>query len=133
MQTIHGTGWTGATALYGGHVGPGGESVNPGWGPYEHLRPCDWLDPIGESYRRCCTSLGWVGEALAARMLDAQALWAHDAFFDYVDRWMTEDDTPFLGEILSCTGNDYSAHWARQGQCWDAFVEEMWAAYRSGL
>ena len=27
------------TVVYGGHVGINGESVNPGWGPYEHLVP----------------------------------------------------------------------------------------------
>jgi hypothetical protein len=63
-------------------------------------------------------------------MLDAQGIWAHDAFFDYVDRWMTEDDTPFLPVILECTGEDYSGGWARQGQAWDDFVEEMWAELR---
>ncbi|MBN1770026.1 MAG: hypothetical protein JXB32_02100 [Deltaproteobacteria bacterium] len=133
MQTMHGTGWTGATALYAGHMGPDGESVNPGWGPYEHLHPRDWLDPIGESYRRCCTSLSWVGEALAARMLGAEALWAHDAFFDYVDRWMSEDDTEHVQVILDSTGRDYRASWARQRQCWDDFVEELWTAHRTGL
>jgi hypothetical protein len=29
----------------------------------------------------------------------AEKLWAHDAFFAYVDRWMTEDDAPFLAQI----------------------------------
>jgi len=131
MQTIYDTGWTGATVVYGGHVGPNGESVNPGWGPYEHLQPSAWLgDSIGESYRRCCTSIGWIGEALAARLLNAQSLWAHPAFFDYADRWMTEDDSAAVQTILQQTGHDYSASWARQGQAWDAFVEQMWAAHR---
>jgi hypothetical protein len=35
-------------------------------------------------------------------------------------------------QILQQTGNDYSADWARQGQAWDPFVEEMWASYRTG-
>jgi len=131
MQTIYGTGWTGATVVYGGHVGPDGEMVNPGWGPYEHLDPSAWLgDAIGESYRRCCTSIAWIGSALAARLMDAQTDWNHDAFFDYADRWMTEDDSAAVDDILRLTGHDYRASWARQGQCWDAFVEEMWAAYR---
>ena len=130
MQTMAGNGWTGATALYAGHLGPDGNSRKPGWGPYEHLQPKDWVDQTGESYRRCCTSLAWVGEALAARLVHAEAAWNHPAFFDYVDRWMTEDDTPFVDIIQQQTGADYHASWARQGQAWDDFVEQMWAAYR---
>ena len=48
---------------------------------------------MNESYRRASTSHGWVGEALAARIMHAEKYWDHDAFFSYVDRWMTEDDT----------------------------------------
>jgi hypothetical protein len=74
-----------------------------------------------------------VGQALALRIMHAESLWAHDAFFDYIDRWMTEDDSVFVEEILAATGNDYSADWSRQGQCWDGFVEQMWAKYRNDL
>ena len=42
--------------------------------------------------------------------------WNHPAFFDYVDRWMTEDDTQAVAEIKAQTGYDYSADWERQGQ-----------------
>jgi hypothetical protein len=130
MQTMYDNGWTGANVVYAGHVGVNGEQVNPGWGPYEHLQPKDWISQIGESYRRCCTSLSWVGEALAARLLNAEEAWDHPAFFDYVDRWMMEDDSEFVDIIEEQTGVSYHASWARQGQAWDDFVEEMWAAYR---
>jgi hypothetical protein len=30
-------------------------------------------------------------------------------------------------------GWDYSKDWVRQRQCWDPFVEDMWARYRSNL
>ena len=136
MQTIHGPGWTGATALYAGHYGSQGHPSNPDWGPYEHLQPPDWPGTIGENYRRCCTSIAWIGEALAARILHAEELWNHDAFFDYCDRWMTEDDTEFARIAAAAhPGSEswYTADWARQRQCWDAFVEEMWAAYRTNL
>jgi hypothetical protein len=77
------------TVVYGGHVGINGESVNPGWGPYEHLAPSAWKNNLGESYRRCCTSVSWVGEALAARLVPGmQTAWNHPQFFAYVDRWM---------------------------------------------
>jgi hypothetical protein len=131
MQTIYGKGWQGATALYGGHQGPDGEKTGgPGWGAYEHLQPREWKSMMNESYRRCCTSIAWVGEALAVRLLHAQKVWDHDAFFDYADRWMTEDDTEAIKEIKEQTGADFSADYARQGQAWDPFVNEMWAAYR---
>jgi hypothetical protein len=123
-----------ATVVYTGHQGVfQGQAVSddPAWGPYEHLAPEAWLDQIGESYRRCCTSIAWVGQALAARLLDAQTQWAHDAFFDYVDRWMDPTgDAEYAAEILARTGSDYSADWAQHGQAWDPFVEEMWATYR---
>jgi len=43
---------------------------------------------------------------------------------------MTEDDTHSLGIIEKQIGKSYHAAWARQGQAWDKFVEEMWFAYR---
>jgi hypothetical protein len=135
VQTIlatgppYGPGWTGATAMYAGHRGVSGESVNPGWGPYEHLQPAQWRSSIGEDYRRCCTSIAWVGQALAARLIGAQGGWNHPAFFAYIDRWMTEDDTAHIATIRSQTGLDYSASWQRQRQTWDPFVDAMWTAY----
>lgn len=125
----YGPGWSGATALFTGHMGLTGESVRAGWGPYEHLQPRNWLSSIGEDYRRCCTSIAWVGQALAAKLLNLQTAWKHDAFFAYVNRWMTEDDTQHIATIKTQTGLDYSASWQRQGQAWDAFVNNMWRTY----
>jgi len=130
MQTIHGEGWNGASALYAGHIGADGEKYQKGWGAYEHLHPSKWPGMLGESYRRCCTSIAWVGQALAARILHAEKVWDHDAFFDYVDRWMEEDDGDDLKAIREATGQDFSASWSRQGQAWDPFVNAMWAKYR---
>ena len=130
MQTAHAQGWTGAKAVYAGHVGKDGKGE---WGAYEHLHPSKWPGLLGENYRRCCTSVAWVGQALAIRILHAEAIWGHDAFLDYVDRWMTEDDTQHIRQIKEATGADYSAPWLRQRQCWDPFVEQMWARYRSNL
>jgi hypothetical protein len=132
MQTMYGDGWTGAKALYAGHVGKEGRFGKIGWGAYEHLQPKDWPSTIGEDYRRCCTSIAWVGEALAARLIGVEKIWGHPAFFDYVERWMTEDDTEFVEIIESQIGKSYRAAWARQGQAWDPFVENMWRAYWPG-
>ncbi len=132
------------TVVYGGHVGINGESVNPGWGPYEHLAPSAWKNTLGESYRRCCTSVSWVGEALAARLIPGmQEAWNHPQFFAYVDRWMLSSDDPRdLETIRSATGMTIDADFM-QGQSWKilsgggyykphrTFVDEMWTAYRN--
>jgi len=133
--------WQGAKAIYGGHTGvlKDGTPVSPGAnGPYEQLQPKDWPGTQGESYRRCCTSMAWVGEGLAMRLMGAQAYWNHDAFFDYIDRWMTEDDTKF-NATLAAQKIFGVPDWARQRQTRDYFagnvstpdfVDDMWAAFR---
>jgi hypothetical protein len=130
----YGPAWCGATVVYTGHMGwwqGAAVSDDPAWGPYEHLSPDQWLSNIGEGYRRCCTSLAWVGQALAARLMDARDEWSHDAFFAYVDRWMdSTGDAEYTQTIYDMTGWDYRGGWAAHGQAWDDFVEEMWAAYR---
>jgi hypothetical protein len=140
--------WQGATVIFGGHYGvrADGTPVNAGlYGPYEQLQPSAWplINPneqLGESYRRCCTSVSWVGEALVIHLLHAENIWNHPAFFDYVDRWMTEIDVEAVAEIQAQSGFDYSAPWQRQGQTrlWLAgqasqptFIDDMWRAYRS--
>jgi hypothetical protein len=139
--------WQGATVIYGGHYGvkTDGTPISPGlYGPYEQLQPSSWPllngnEQLGEAYRRCCTSVSWVGEALAIHILKAEGVWNYPAFFDYVDRWMTEDDTQAVAEIKAQTGFDYSANWERQRQTryWlqgefpqYTFIDDMWSAYR---
>jgi len=137
-QTAYGDCWTGAKVVFTGHSGIDAATGvarqrDNGWGPYEHTRPDTWGrgQLTSESYRRCCTSVGWVAQDLALRLMKAEKVWAHDAFFDYVDRWMYEDDAEFVKTVKDATGHDLSADWARQGQAWDAFVNEMWAAHRT--
>jgi hypothetical protein len=126
MQTMLGAGWTGATALYAGHYGSTGSGQ---YGPYEHLQPRDWVNTLNEDYRRCCTSSAWIGEALAARLIPGmQASWNHAPFFAYADRWMTEDDTQARATIQSQIGKNYNGF--PQRKAWDAFVTNMWKAYR---
>ena len=139
--------WQGATVIYGGHYGveSDGTPISPGlYGPYEQLQPRDWplLDgdeQLGEVYRRSSTSVSWVGEALTIRLLNGLSTWNYPDFFDYVDRWMTEDDTDAIQEIKNQTGFDYSADWERQRQTryWlegqfpqYTFVDDMWQAFR---
>ena len=133
MQTTYGECWTGAKVVYAGHVGKDGVKNEKGWGAYEHLPPAQWEAELGEAYRRTCTSFAWVGEALAARMLHAEKLWDHDAFFDYIERWMNEDDTQAIQEIKKARNVDYTKDWQRQRTAWDPFVNDLWAKYRNQL
>jgi hypothetical protein len=74
-----------------------------------------------------------VAQALALRLMRAEKAWGHDAFFDYVDRWMYENDAEFVKTIKQATARDHDKEWARQGQAWDAFVNAMWARHRQRL
>jgi hypothetical protein len=141
-QTAYGPCWTGANVVFAGHsgidaaTGRGRDRVRGAeWGPYEHTPPAQWKEGqnTSEAYRRCCTSVGWVAQALALRLLQAEAAWDHPAFFDYVDRWMHEDDAQFVKIIKEATGKDHDKEWARQGQAWDAFTNEMWGRHRPQL
>ncbi len=141
-QTAYGDSWTGATVVFAGHsgidtaTGAGRNRVrHEPWGPYEHTPPSEWKDGqnTSESYRRCCTSVGWVAQALALRLMRAERSWNHDPFFDYVDRWMYQEDAAFVKTIRQATGRDHDHEWSRQGQAWDAFTNEMWAAHRQEL
>jgi hypothetical protein len=145
MQT--GRGWCWATGdtnyVYTGHQGLwNGQPVSttPGWGPYEHLPPAQWYccesgytTPLGEAYRRCCTSHSWIAEALCARIMNATGMWNHPEFFGYCDRWMTDtrNDSLEITAIKAARGWDFSANWQRHGACWDAVTNEMWKAYRN--
>jgi hypothetical protein len=141
-QTAYGDCWTGAKVVFTGHsgidtvtgIGRDHGRGNP-WGPYEHTQPSTWqaAQNTSEAYRRCCTSIGWVAQALALRLMHAENAWNHDAFFDYVDRWMYEDDGDFVKKIKEASGKDHDKDFSRQGQAWDAFVNEMWAKHRATL
>ena len=139
-QTAYGDCWTGAKVVYTGHsgideaTGIGRDYVRESrtWGPYEHTQPATWGSGqvTSENYRRSSTTHGWVAQALAIRLMHAEKAWDHDAFGDYVDRWMYEDDDPII-KVLKAAGHNYDQDWSRQGSCWEKFVNEMWAQYRA--
>jgi len=155
MQTMYGKAWTGANVVYAGHRGvwkgqPDGKI--PAQQPYEHLHPREWAvntyhyagrsKPTtqyeGEVYRRSINSPAWVGIALSGRLMRAEPFYAHDAFFDYVDRWMTEDDAPLREEIMRSIDTTTTAHDFREarwhaGRSHDPFVDRLWKAYRDAL
>lgn len=118
-QTYYGKGWFGQTALWQMIMHHGLRDT------YEEKHPSQWekWDKTSESYRNCCTSSAWVGTALAARYLKAVRLWGHNAYFDYTDRWMRQDD-PF---------EEARGEYPRPQQetkAFDPFVTVMWKAYR---
>jgi hypothetical protein len=133
-QTAYGDCWTGAKVVFTGHRGIDERTgiARPGTGPYEHKQPAAWAkgDKTSEAYRHTA-SVSWLGEALALRLLKAEKAWGHDAFFDYCDRWMYEDDKEILKTVKAGSGSDFSS--MPQGESpWDTFVNEMWAKYRAG-
>jgi hypothetical protein len=145
---VYERGWTGARALFTGHslAGSGGDRGNwdRGWGPVDLFPPDQWPHrsgtdlPGSESYRRANTSAAWVGEALTLRLLHAESVWNHDAFFAYVDRWMTEDDQSFLSQIKAAGFQDLTrvqpGKFMREGFVWGpGFVREMWDVWRNHL
>ncbi|MEM9053457.1 MAG: PKD domain-containing protein, partial [Bacteroidota bacterium] len=78
----------------------------------------DSRDPSGledgcPDYRLTMTSPQWVGQMLATLMVSGKRTWNHDAYFDYVDRWMTSDPSG--------------------GSSQSTFVDEMWSLYRDNL
>lgn len=111
--------WTGAKVIWAGHYAyykgqfrnQEGRPLN-NYSPVDLIPPAEWPGPWNEgseAYRRNSTSAAWVAQALAARLMHAEKFWDHDAFFAYVDRWMTEDDDKCLGEILKNTESKLAA------------------------
>lgn len=118
-QTYYGKGWFGQTALYW-MIQHHGKRER-----YEEKRPEEWekWDRTTESYRTCCNAVAWAGTALTARYMRAIKVWNHDAHFDYVDRWMREDD-PYE----SARGKHKRP--SAETTTFDPFVTEMWKAHR---
>jgi hypothetical protein len=118
-QTYYGKGWFGQPVLYWMVQHHGKRSR------YEEKPPEQWekWDRTTESYRLCCTGAAWVGTALTARYMKAIKLWNHDAHFDYVDRWMREDD-PFTKARGKHERPDMET------TTFDPFVTAMWKAHR---
>jgi hypothetical protein len=134
-QTAYGDCWTGAKVVFTGHraIDEATGIARQGTGPYEHTPPATWKEgreKLSESYRRCCTSAGWVAEALALHLLKGEQAWDHDAFFDYCDRWMFEDEREAL-QVLKRDAAMEEPDWAHEGKTWEPFVNDMWTRYRT--
>ncbi len=128
--------WTGSKVLY---------KFNYHWDDpryaavYEHKEPAAWTkegdtvpyitDESCENYRICCSSRSWVGIALAVRLMGAQSIWNKPSFFDYLDRYMHEDMTPFLPIMNAATGGSVTIGWYRSSN--STLVNRMWTEYRN--
>jgi hypothetical protein len=134
-QTRAGKCWTGHDVIFESH---------PGWRPHftETKHPREWEKMQSESYRRCCTSGEWPGQALAARMMRAEKYWNHDPFFAYVDRWMTEDHAKELITLREAAKTNpklsFPNWWNNlitiyQKPQKKTFFREMWITYRNNL
>ena len=121
-QTYYGKGWFGQSALWQMIIHHGRRDT------YEEKHPSQWekWDKTSEAYRKCCTSSAWVGTTLAAWYLKAVKLWGHDAYFDYTDRWMREDD-PYEEARGEHTRPE------QETKAFDPFVTAMWKKYRSNV
>ncbi len=60
-------------------------------------------------YRLCCNSQSWVAQSLTMRLLKMEEVWAHQAYFDYQDRFMQTESNGY-----------WNSPWA----------DAMWAAFR---
>jgi hypothetical protein len=128
-QTAFGKCWTGADVVFLSHArGRSTAKDSPELKP-----PSEWHNTLNsEGYRRCCTSVEWVGQAVAAHLMLAEKLWDHDAFFAYVDRWMTEDTLKFAKEIKQ-ENSSYPEWMLKSLRRCDPLMQEMWDKYRNNL
>jgi hypothetical protein len=117
MQTYYGAGGDGQTVLYQVvyHTHPRAPFEVKPRAKFDKTEK--WLD----GYRQLCSGT-YVGTALAARLMNAEGIWDHDAFFDYVDRWMSPDE--------KCTAKIAIAGSGNRAPTPDLFVAQMWTAYR---
>ncbi len=117
------------------------DSLGKSW-RYEHIHPQYWRnapfpnsgnqfpDNKHEPYRRIITQ-SQVGQTIAARILGLRGYWNYQPYFDYMDRWMYENDEPLFATIQQYW---YFASWNPQGGVgWpvgSSFVSDMYLTYR---
>ena len=123
QQTAYGDCWTGAKVLFAGHSGidaATGVGRDRGRGALGPLRARRLAVEGGPEHQRVLLPLlherGLGGPALALRLMHAKKASGHDAFFDYVDRWMYENDAEFVKTIKQATARDHDKEWAHRAR-----------------
>ena len=127
QQTYYGQGYRGQKVLWTIDCEPDRR--------HEHLPPRQWDGPAFKGDNNGWKSEGyrglngptWVAQALAARLLGLKESWGHDAFFDYVDRWVAEaaDGTVDRKTLQPKSYDPYPG----PGE----FVKDMWQKYRGNV
>jgi hypothetical protein len=150
-QTSYGTSWYGHTVLFESHPRSTWRPI-----PAETYHPDEWSGLTkpkngvqANSYRICCTSNVWSGEALTIKMMHKETVYNYNAFLDYVDRWMAED----LSAMWDTVNTSYTERIAEGDLTWgpitpddvdywktasktldeDDFEAVMWDTYRDNL
>ena len=107
---------------------------------HENRHPSTWSDspfpnngnqyPYNkhESYKRIC-SFAFPGQTIAALLLGLKESWNHSAYFDYVDRWMYEDDATNF-EIIKQYCPSFTGPYDG-GTAFSTFARDMYLTYRS--
>ena len=131
-ETYYGNGWAGQAALWQIVIHHGVREK------YMHLSPDLWpywdvVDGrswalVSEGYRTCCNTQAWVGQTLAALLLEAKSDWNHNAYFDNVEDWMRQEDIYAENRGAGYPRHDYEGSSTYFG--YDNFVDEMWKSYR---
>jgi len=108
-QTYHGNGFNGQKALW---------TINPSNinARHEEADPADWKTfgkganngTKAEGYRRL-NGPTWVGQALVARLIGAVGMWDHPPYFDYVDRWCSEEKEKAANPFVRAMWEKYRA------------------------
>lgn len=94
--------------LDGAHCGPGVSGD----------KDCRDLDGLKDGCAYFTTNApGWLGQSLAARLMNAMDLWNHPPYFAMTDRWVASPD------LWPSNGNPI--YWGRGG----LFVKYMWDTY----
>lgn len=119
-QCYYGTGWAGQTAL-NWMVEHHGRRLR-----FEEKSPDQWdkWDKLSEMYRVNTNAVSWVGTALAVRLMEGIAIWNHDSYFDYCDRWMQQEDA-------YAANRGQHPRPQQEGKTNDPFVDAMWHMYRA--
>ncbi|WP_309382846.1 hypothetical protein [Cerasicoccus frondis] len=116
LDTYYGHGADGQDVLWQmcWHTGP-----KP---PYQEKPESEWSKADQRSNGYCLINAStYVGTALSALLMGAKEQWNHDAFFDYVDYWMSADNAYAMPQ------------WMPGKRTADPFVEDMWAQYRQQI
>ncbi|MEK7413913.1 MAG: sigma-70 family RNA polymerase sigma factor [Planctomycetota bacterium] len=144
--------WSGSRVIFMGHSSDPSDSLEAqerawldGTGIVDVYPPAEWprfglsaKDVGSEAFRSYIASGYWVSQALAMRVLALESAWDHDAFFAYVDRWMSEDDTPLHEQIrlhnLAYANRARYGEFGRLGYVYGpTWVRDMWRNVREHL